>query len=77
MIEQCPPPKINRQSSTQANVTIIVSVLTLDFVARVLVTFYTERLDDSDTVIPALKGLLCLSQLPTFTAIEATEVFQA
>ncbi|KAG8854442.1 hypothetical protein FRB96_007504 [Tulasnella sp. 330] len=44
---------------------------------RVLVTFYTERLDDSDTAIPALKGLLCMSQLPTFTATESTEVFQA
>ncbi|KAG9009002.1 hypothetical protein FRB94_012639 [Tulasnella sp. JGI-2019a] len=44
---------------------------------RVLVTFYIERLDDSETIIPSLKGLLSMAQLPTFTATECTEVFHA
>lgn len=42
-------------------------------IARVLVIFYQEKLQDSDTVIPALDGLLTLSSLDTFGASEASD----
>ncbi|KAG8999782.1 hypothetical protein FRB90_011960 [Tulasnella sp. 427] len=44
---------------------------------HVLLTFYEQKLDDSDTVIPALHGLLSLVSLPTFTASDATTLFQS
>ena len=35
------------------------------FKVRVLVTFYCDKLDDTETIIPALKGLALLSSLST------------
>ncbi|KAG8974923.1 hypothetical protein FRC05_006600 [Tulasnella sp. 425] len=45
--------------------------------AHVLLTFYEQKLDDSDTVIPALHGLLTLVSLPTFASSDAVSLFQA
>ncbi|KAG9088547.1 hypothetical protein FS749_002072 [Ceratobasidium sp. UAMH 11750] len=40
---------------------------------RVLVTFYREKIQDSDTVIPALDGLFTLCSLPSFGETEAAD----
>ncbi|KAF8757616.1 RNAPII transcription regulator C-terminal [Rhizoctonia solani] len=40
---------------------------------RVLTTFYLEKIQDADTIIPALDGLLTLTSLPTFGTNEATD----
>ncbi|CAE6417929.1 unnamed protein product [Rhizoctonia solani] len=40
---------------------------------RVLTTFYIEKIQDADTIIPALDGLLTLTSLPTFGTNEATD----
>ncbi|OCH91496.1 ARM repeat-containing protein [Obba rivulosa] len=45
--------------------------------ARVLVTFYCGKLEDTETIIPALKGLVSLTSLPTFTGSDAVEVVKA
>lgn len=44
---------------------------------RVLTNFYCEKLDDTETIIPALKGLVTLTDLPTFSSSDATSVVQA
>ncbi|CAE6521545.1 unnamed protein product [Rhizoctonia solani] len=44
---------------------------------RVLTTFYCEKIQDADTVIPALDGLLTLTSLPTFGENEAKETAQS
>ncbi|KAJ1306672.1 hypothetical protein OPQ81_007667 [Rhizoctonia solani] len=44
---------------------------------RVLTTFYCEKIQDADTVIPALDGLLTLVSLPTFGVNEATDTAQS
>ncbi|KIO20015.1 hypothetical protein M407DRAFT_11103 [Tulasnella calospora MUT 4182] len=44
---------------------------------HVLYTFYEQKLDDSDTVIPALHGLLTLVSLPTFASSDVVSLFQA
>ncbi|KAK2463614.1 hypothetical protein APHAL10511_004365 [Amanita phalloides] len=41
---------------------------------RVLTTFYCEKLDDPETIIPALKGLVTLTALPSFSSEEASTV---
>ncbi|KAG9103692.1 hypothetical protein FRC06_008809 [Ceratobasidium sp. 370] len=41
--------------------------------ARVLVTFYREKIQDSDTVIPALDGIFTLCSLPSFGETEAVD----
>ncbi|CAE6466774.1 unnamed protein product [Rhizoctonia solani] len=45
--------------------------------ARVLTTFYCEKIQDADTVIPALDGLLTLTALPTFGGNEAKDTAQS
>jgi DNA repair/transcription protein MET18/MMS19 len=45
--------------------------------ARVLTTFYCDKLDDTETIIPALKGLVSLTALPSFTSIDALTVIHA
>lgn len=44
---------------------------------RTLVAFYIGKLEDLDTIIPALKGLLPLSKLASFTPEDAAEVLKA
>ncbi|KAF8159570.1 Dos2-interacting transcription regulator of RNA-Pol-II-domain-containing protein [Crassisporium funariophilum] len=43
---------------------------------RVLTTFYCEKLEDSETVKPALSGILTLVSLPSFSPPEATAVIE-
>ncbi|KAM6497040.1 ARM repeat-containing protein [Amanita muscaria] len=43
---------------------------------KVLTTFYCEKLDDTETIIPALKGLVTLSALPSFSSSEASIVIR-
>ncbi|TFK91443.1 ARM repeat-containing protein [Polyporus arcularius HHB13444] len=44
---------------------------------RTLVAFYCGKLEDTETIIPALKGLVTLTKLPLFTSIDAVEVAKA
>ncbi|KZP21037.1 ARM repeat-containing protein [Athelia psychrophila] len=41
---------------------------------RVLVTFMCGKLDDTETIIPALNALVTLSSLPTCTAVDAQDI---
>lgn len=49
----------------------------IDWLARVLTTFYCDKIQDADTVIPALEGLLTLASLSTFGVNEATDAVRA
>ena len=44
---------------------------------KVLVTFFISKLEDTDTIVPALKGLVSLSSRPTFTDLDAVELAKA
>ncbi|KAI0794485.1 ARM repeat-containing protein [Fomes fomentarius] len=44
---------------------------------RTLVAFYTGKLDDTETIIPALKGLVTLTKLPAFASTDAVDVVKA
>ncbi|KAG5340290.1 hypothetical protein C0989_002306 [Termitomyces sp. Mn162] len=44
---------------------------------RVLTTFYCGKLDDTETIIPALKGLHTLSSHPSCSPDDATSIVQA
>ncbi|KAI0372603.1 ARM repeat-containing protein [Pilatotrama ljubarskyi] len=44
---------------------------------RVLTTFYSGKLEDTETIIPAIKGLATLTKLPAFTSSDALEVIKA
>ncbi|KAF8637616.1 hypothetical protein AX17_002685 [Amanita inopinata Kibby_2008] len=43
---------------------------------KVLTAFYCEKLNDTETIIPALKGLVTLTALPTFSSEEASTVIR-
>lgn len=44
---------------------------------RVLVGFYIGKLEDTETVVPALKGLAIMAPLPAFISNDTIEVFRA
>ncbi|TFY54747.1 hypothetical protein EVG20_g9585, partial [Dentipellis fragilis] len=44
---------------------------------NVLVSFFTSKLEDTETIIPALKGLLGLTSLPSFNSEDAEKVVKA
>ncbi|KAA1469065.1 ARM repeat-containing protein [Dentipellis sp. KUC8613] len=44
---------------------------------NVLVNFFTSKLEDTETIIPALKGLLGLTPLPSFNSEDAEKVVRA
>ncbi|KAJ3721001.1 ARM repeat-containing protein [Lentinula raphanica] len=45
--------------------------------ARVLTSFYCSKLEDSETVVPALKGLVNLTKLPSSTSEDAPNIMNA
>jgi DNA repair/transcription protein MET18/MMS19 len=47
------------------------------YIVKTLVTFYIGKLEDLETIIPALKGLFSLSKLSPFTSTDAVEVLRA
>jgi DNA repair/transcription protein MET18/MMS19 len=51
----------------------------LNFVvsAHVLVLFYCDKLDDTETIIPALKGLVPLTSNTSFTYEDAVTTIRA
>lgn len=44
---------------------------------RVLMTFYCGKLDDTETIVPSLQGLVTLVTFPQFTSSDALEVVKA
>ena len=42
-----------------------------------LTTFYCGKLDDTETIVPSLRGLVTLVTLPQFTSSDAIEVAKA
>ncbi|KAJ4473637.1 ARM repeat-containing protein, partial [Lentinula aciculospora] len=45
--------------------------------ARVLTSFYCSKLEDSETVVPALKGLASLTKLPSSTSEDVPSILDA
>ncbi|KIK61642.1 hypothetical protein GYMLUDRAFT_996292 [Collybiopsis luxurians FD-317 M1] len=45
--------------------------------ARVLTTFYCSKLEDSETIVPALKGLASLTKLPSSTSEDVPSILDA
>ncbi|KAJ4000828.1 ARM repeat-containing protein [Lentinula boryana] len=45
--------------------------------ARVLTSFYCSKLEDSETVVPALKGLASLTKLPSSTSEDVPSILHA
>ena len=43
---------------------------------RVLVTFYCDKLDDTETIIPALKGLALLASLSTCASNDTMNILR-
>lgn len=57
---------------------LIIYVLSIVYATvHVLVTFYCDKLDDIDTVIPALKGLVPLVNSANCTDEDAIQVVQS
>ncbi|KAI0310724.1 ARM repeat-containing protein [Amylostereum chailletii] len=44
---------------------------------KVLVTFFISKLEDIDTIIPALKGILALSPLPSLSDVDTIQLINA
>ncbi|KAJ4492562.1 ARM repeat-containing protein [Lentinula edodes] len=45
--------------------------------ARVLTSFYCSKLEDSETVVPALKGLVSLTKMPSSTSEDVPSILDA
>lgn len=45
--------------------------------AHVLITFYCGKLDDTETIVPALKGLVTLAALQTGTAPDIEQIVRS
>ena len=76
VLQRSPPETMNRQSGVYSNSSLQILSLRRMTKVRVLTKFYCEKLDDSETVKPALNGILTLVSLPTFSPPEATTVIE-
>lgn len=75
VLGHCPHEKLNRQAGR--NRFKRPKKLIERHAARVLMTFFCSKLDDTETVIPALKGLKVLVVFPTSTSTDAIEIIRA
>ncbi len=46
------------------------------YLVKVLVAFFRGKLEDTETIVPALKGLVALVTKPAFGASNAVDVMQ-
>lgn len=44
---------------------------------KVLIGFFKSKLEDTETIIPALKGILNLTPFPSFISEDAIEIAEA
>jgi GAF domain-containing protein len=70
---------VHQQKSTACLVRFFwfVPMVIIIGLAGVLVTFYCGKLDDTETLIPALKGLATLASLSTCASSEAEDIIRA
>jgi hypothetical protein len=48
-----------------------------DYLAKVLVAFFASKLEDTETIIPALKGILAITRIPALTPDNVVDVCAA
>lgn len=77
VLGHCPAEKLNPQSGKQLTVVAKILADIVGVPVRVFTSFYCEKLNDTETVIPALRGLVTLTALPSFSSFEATNIVQA
>ena len=76
VIASCPADKMNRQSG-EPYVQYHFTVTKFDLLVKVLVHFMCGKLEDTETIIPALKALTSLVTQPAFTSTDAVDVVKA
>ena len=77
VIDRTPSDKLNRQAGgfylcRSSHLYVLIYAL-----VRVLTTFMCDKLDDTETIIPALKALKALVSKDAFVASEAVDVSKA
>ncbi|KAJ3732077.1 Dos2-interacting transcription regulator of RNA-Pol-II-domain-containing protein [Lentinula guzmanii] len=69
VLGRCPPEKMNRQAGMKY-INLYKDIAQRGILARVLTSFYCSKLEDSETVVPALKGLASLTKLQASSTSE-------
>jgi DNA repair/transcription protein MET18/MMS19 len=80
VLTRCPSEKLTRQSGGHLSFCpSFCHTVTRGFShsVRVLVNFYRDKLDDTETIIPALKGLKALASLTSCPSNDATNILHA
>ncbi|KAJ3801288.1 Dos2-interacting transcription regulator of RNA-Pol-II-domain-containing protein [Lentinula aff. detonsa] len=72
VLGRCPPEKMNRQAGMKY--INLYKDIAQRGIARVLTSFYCSKLEDSETVVPALKGLASLTKLPSSTSEDVPSI---
>ncbi|KAJ3780088.1 Dos2-interacting transcription regulator of RNA-Pol-II-domain-containing protein [Lentinula aff. detonsa] len=75
VLGRCPPEKMNRQAGMKY--INLYKDIAQRGIARVLTSFYCSKLEDSETVVPALKGLASLTKLPSSTSEDVPSILDA
>ena len=73
LIKAIQPSKINRQTSKPLLICVDSALIRI---AQTLTRFYLSKLDDFDSLSPALSALIVLSKQSTFDDEAATEVYK-
>ncbi len=75
VLARCPPDNMTRQSGQPSS--CYLHYLSQIRIVRVLVAFYCSKLEDTETIVPALQGLLTLSRLPNCTSQDVPIIMRA
>ena len=77
VIERCPKDKLNRQAGKSSMTIPAIAASISHTPVHVLATFYCSKLEDTETITPALKGLSHLVKSPSLASSDVPDVINA
>lgn len=76
VLEKCPV-EIMKRKSGMGSSSCSQWPLTAPITVHVLVVFYCSKLEDTETIVPALRGLVHLTSLPTNTSEDVPTITES
>jgi DNA repair/transcription protein MET18/MMS19 len=77
VVDKCPPESFNLQSGACYVAQDAFYLNPSNDQVKVLVAFFTSKLEDTETIIPALKGILAITRIPTLIPDNVVDICAA
>jgi DNA repair/transcription protein MET18/MMS19 len=77
VVGKCPPESFNIHSGVCYVAEVVFYLRSFNDLVKVLVAFFASKLEDTETIIPALKGILAITRIPALTPENVVDICAA